>query len=141
MLKYEFFDSLPDEAKQIRKTVFVEEQGFDVFAEFDDLDDKSLHLVVFDENKAVGTARLIMLDGNTAKLGRIAVLKEWRKKSVGSFVMDALRSKALELGAMKLALNAQMTAVGFYKKNGFETLGESFLEEGCPHIKMIYSLT
>ena len=82
----------PD-ARLIRQSVFVEEQGFEY--EFDDIDETALHLVLYDENdNPCATGRLFFDD--CMKIGRIAVMKEYRGQSLGSEVIVILEEKALE---------------------------------------------
>ena len=83
----------PD-ARLIRQSVFVEEQGFEY--EFDDIDETALHLVLYDENdNPCATGRLFFDD--CMKIGRIAVMKEYRGQSLGSEVIAYLKKKHLNL--------------------------------------------
>lgn len=128
-------NALPQEAKMIRSAVFIEEQGFK--EEFDETDKNSLHAVLFVDGKAAGTARMFTEDGGKSyHIGRVAVLKEYRKFGLGSSIMNALCEKAKELGAKKCELSAQCRAKGFYNKLGFIESGEVYLDENCPHIYM-----
>lgn len=128
-------NGLPKEAKMIRTAVFIEEQGFR--DEFDETDDRSLHAVLFIDGNMAGTARMFTEDGGKSyHIGRVAVLKEYRKLGIGSDIMNALCKKAKELGAGKCELSAQCRAKGFYAKLGFTESGEIYLDEGCPHIYM-----
>ena len=72
-MEYRFYDTLPDEAFQIRREVFVEEQGFR--DEFDEDDKRAVHLVVFEEGRPIGTCRFFKKseDGAGYLIGRIAV--------------------------------------------------------------------
>ena len=74
------------------------------------------------------------------KIGRIAVMKEYRGQSLGSEVIAILEEKALELGANHIELSAQIQAKDFYKKLGYTEIGEIYKEEFCPHIKMFKDL-
>ena len=79
------YDSLPDEAVEIRENVFVKEQGFE--KEFDEIDEKAIHLVMFDEHlqKPVATCRIY--EGSKPGefiLGRLAVVLECRGMNLGS---------------------------------------------------------
>ena len=56
-MNYKIYDQLPQEAKEIRIKVFMEEQGFK--DEFDDLDDLCQHLVVFGNNQPKTACSLI----------------------------------------------------------------------------------
>lgn len=128
-------NGLPDEAKMIRTAVFVDEQGFR--EEFDGTDDKSLHAVLYIDGSPSGTARMFTEDeGKSFHIGRVAVLKKYRKLGLGSDIMNALCEKAKELGAEKCELSAQCRAKEFYKKLGFTESGDIYLDEGCPHIYM-----
>lgn len=126
----------PD-ARVIRQSVFVEEQGFEY--EFDDIDETALHLVLYDENDNPCATGLLFFDG-CMKIGRIAVMKEYRGQSLGSEVIAILEEKALELGANHIELSAQIQAKDFYKKLGYTEIGEIYKEEFCPHIKMFKDL-
>lgn len=131
-MKFQFYDKLPMEAKKIRQSVFVEEQGF--HNEFDEIDDNALHLVVFDQ-EAIGCARMFS-QNNIMVLGRIAVIKEKRALHIGSQILNALESKAKELGFQEVVLSAQVNAYHFYEKNGYQREGEEYMDEHCPHIQM-----
>ena len=115
----------------------MEEQGFEY--EFDDIDETALHLVLYDENdNPCATGRLFFDD--CMKIGRIAVMKEYRGQSLGSEVIAILEEKALESGAHHIELSAQIQAKDFYKKLGYTEIGEIYKEEFCPHIKMFKDL-
>jgi len=55
-MRYEVSEAIPEDAKAIRKAVFVEEQGF--HNEFDRTDDASLHIVAYDGDEPVGVCRV-----------------------------------------------------------------------------------
>lgn len=132
-MNYQFYKKLPLEAKKIRQEVFVKEQGFK--NEFDDIDKNCIHLVVFQEEKAIGCARMIC-ENDSVILGRIAVLKEYRQLHVGSYILQCLENKAKELNYTKIELSAQVRASQFYLKNGYQIYGDEYLDEYCPHVHM-----
>ena len=135
MNEIRFFDMLPEEAKNIRITVFVDEQGFK--NEIDEIDNSAVHALLFKDGKAVATARMFEKDnGKAFYLGRIAVLKEYRGLNLGSEIVNAMIEKAKMFGAEKCEISAQCRAMGFYQKLGFKELGETYLDEYCPHIHM-----
>ena len=130
-MNYQFFNVLPVEAKMIREQVFIEEQGFQ--NEFDDIDARSWHLVIYDYHTPIGCAR--MYDENGVVIfGRIAVIKEKRHKHLGSYILHELEKKARELGYLEAMLSAQVNAKAFYEKNGYVAYGEEYLDEFCPHL-------
>lgn len=132
-MKFEFYKYLHDDAIEIRQKVFVEEQGF--ANEFDDIDQRAIHLVVYENNQAIGCARIFDED-KTMIFGRLAVLKEKRHVHIGSQILSALERYAQELGYQEVVLSAQTQALSFYVKNGYEAYGEEYLDEFCPHVHM-----
>jgi len=123
-------------AFEVRREVFVEEQGISEDEEYDGYDRDALHIVVKDEERVVGTARIQFLTNNQAKIERMAILKPFRRKGIGrrmvAFLNEELRNKQIE----KVILHAQYTVVAFYKSCGFKESGLPFWEADIKHIKM-----
>ena len=123
-------------AFRVRTQVFVEEQGIPEDLELDEYDSKALHMVVKDGDKVIGTARVLFLATNQAKLERMAVLEPFRRRGIGrriiSFLSEELRNRQVE----QVVLHAQYLAVAFYESCGFEETGSPFWEAGIKHIKM-----
>ncbi|MBP0956158.1 MAG: GNAT family N-acetyltransferase [Oscillospiraceae bacterium] len=123
------------EAAEIRKAVFIDEQGFE--NEFDEIDEYAFHAVLFSEdNLPAACGRLYLSEGNRFIIGRIAVLKPFRKMGLGEKIVMALENKARELGGTEMELSAQVRAKGFYEKLGYSPFGEEYFDEYCPHIAM-----
>lgn len=124
----------PD-AKALRTAVFIEEQH--VVHEYDELDPGSWSLVLYFDQIPVGTGRLVRLDPQTGRIGRVAVRKEFRHKKIGSYVLAFLERKALEIGITQIELHAQTDKLPFYQKAGYHILtGEIFYDENMPHVAM-----
>lgn len=129
------YNFLCEEERYIRKEVFMKEQGFK--NEFDELDNKVSHVVLFLGEKPIGTGRLLPGKNNmTFVIGRVAVLKQYRKLHLGSKIINSLEEKAKELDGTSIELSAQCSAQGFYEKLGYTTSGEAYLDESCEHIHM-----
>ena len=135
-MKTQIFTYLPEEAKEIRKKVFVDEQGFTV--EFDDKDEIAVHLVIFDENGTPSATCRIFKDSNQGcyVLGRLAVIKEYRGKKLGSYLISEAERYVKETSGNCIVLLAQQRVADFYKKAGFKEFGGVEYDEGCPHIRM-----
>lgn len=133
-IRAELFSALPAEAARIRETVFVKEQGY--AEEFDQQDADSLHVVLFVQGSAAATGRLFEEKEGIWHIGRVAVLKEYRKMGLGAGVLSSLETAARASGARKLVLGAQEHAVPFYEKQGYAVCGEKFLDQGEPHYPM-----
>jgi predicted GNAT family N-acyltransferase len=85
------------------------------------------------DNEPLGTGRLLP-DGH---IGRMAVLAAWRGKGVGTALLYHLLEAARQRGMSQLALNAQTSAVPFYRRFGFIPEGGEFVEAGIPHVRMV----
>ena len=124
------------EAFGVRKKVFVEEQGISEDIEFDGCDSEALHMVVKDGERAIGTARVQFLTPSQAKIERMAVLKPFRRRGIGSEIISFLNEELRNRRVEQVVLHAQYSVVDFYKSCGFEELGSPFWEAGIKHIKM-----
>ncbi|MBY0149185.1 GNAT family N-acetyltransferase [Neobacillus niacini] len=125
-------------AFDIRKAVFVEEQGVpieDEFDEFDNLNGQCEHLLVYFEEQPVGTGRIRWVD-EFGKLERICILEPYRKFGLGKVIITSLEEIAKERGAKMVKLHGQTQAEGFYKKLGYQTSSSVFIEDGIPHLLM-----
>lgn len=120
----------------IRKTVFVEEQGVSLDAEIDEFENESKHIVLYHNNTPAAVGRYRNYKDGYAKVERVAVLKPYRKYGYGKDVMKFINQKASEEGYKGTVLNGQSHAKGFYEKLGYITEGDEFLEEGIPHYFM-----
>tara|TARA_Y100000768_G_scaffold306432_1_gene240431 strand:- start:234 stop:683 length:450 start_codon:yes stop_codon:yes gene_type:complete len=120
----------------IRKEVFISEQGVDPRIEIDNLDYKCEHILAFYKNQPVATARLQKISEEKYKVGRMAVRQKHRRYGIGSkilqFIENHLKKKQIKL----VELNAQKYVEKFYLKNGYFTVGDEFLEADILHIKM-----
>jgi predicted GNAT family N-acyltransferase len=126
-----------EEAFDIRMRVFVKEQGVPQAIELDRDDQRAIHFIAKRFGKIVGTARLVMRQGS-AKIGRMAVLKSYRGKGVGTLLLKRAVATAQRLGARKIYLHAQVAVIGFYEQMSFRCVGAVFDEAGIPHRKMVF---
>ncbi len=128
-----------DEAplRAVRQAVFVAEQGVPLALEWDGEDPDCLHLLALSASgEPVGTARMT----REGHIGRMAVLALWRKRGVGSALLQDLLDAARRQGLAEVYLNAQVRAAGFYLHHGFEPVGEVFLDADIPHRRMVKHL-
>lgn len=130
-----FNDAEFEYVKAIRTEVFTEEQGANASEEFDAYDKTAVFALLYDKDKAVATARLAQTD-NGFKIGRIAVLKQYRGKGLGAVIVRAVCEKAAREGAKTVFVDAQNYAVPFYEKLGFKVIGNQIFDRGLPHIPM-----
>lgn len=131
------------QALAIREVVFIEEQHVPETVERDAEDAKAYHVIAFQGGHAIGTGRLVMLPepppgktGTWAQIGRMAVLQSHRKAKVGSKLLTTLEAEARRRGVNGILLHAQLFALEFYKKQGYEPVGGVFMEGGIEHLEM-----
>jgi predicted GNAT family N-acyltransferase len=121
------------ELTAVRRAVFVEEQNVPESIELDGRDSDCWHVLACDgSGKAIGTARM----DSDGKIGRMAVLREYRGRGVGRKILEAMMEYGRSHGMADFHLSAQIDAVDFYKKMGFEPYGEPFEEAGITHVHM-----
>ncbi len=126
------WNKLEQDAKFIRKQVFIIEQNIPEEEEWDDQDMISDHFVVYDQDQPIATARL--LQNNS--VGRVAVLKAYRGQGIGRMIMLEVIRQAHQQDRKFLQLSSQVHAISFYEKLGFSIQGDAYDECGIPHIKM-----
>ncbi|QVK18128.1 GNAT family N-acetyltransferase [Mycoplasmatota bacterium] len=119
----------------VRSEVFVIEQKVPIDEEIDNLDAIALQFIVYDEEKPVGAARFRIVDG-LGKIERVCVLKSYRKKGVGKLIMNTIEDYARKQRIHQMILNAQLTAIPFYKQFGYTDHGEIFLDANIEHKAM-----
>ena len=124
-----------DAALALRHDVFVVEQDVPLAEELDGRDDEALHLVAVDDGAVVATCRLVH-DGDTVKLGRMAVAMRARRRGLASRLLAEADAQAAALGALRIALAAQTDALGLYERAGYRAYGERFLDAGIEHLMM-----
>lgn len=126
-----------EELRAVRIPVFIDEQEVPEELEWDGSDAACRHVLARDRNgRPVGTARL-SADG---KIGRMAVLSDWRSRGVGAAMLQALLDLARSIGLPGVRLNAQVEALGFYERFGFVAYGVQFEEAGIQHRAMQRSI-
>jgi predicted GNAT family N-acyltransferase len=126
-----------DKLHAVRRVVFVEEQNVPEELEWDEADEHAYHVLALSQDGVpIGTGRL-KLD---CQIGRMAVLKEWRGRGVGSALMKLLLDLAEKDGCTRVMLHAQTHAVNFYARFGFRVAGDEFDDAGIPHRQMELTL-
>ena len=130
------WDKARADASPIRFEVFVAEQRVPADIELDELDARCVHAVAYENGAPIATGRLLP-DGH---IGRMAVLKAWRGRGVGSAILRALMDAARRRGDAKIELSAQVHAVPFYLAHGFQPVGPVYEEAGIAHQAMTKAL-
>lgn len=120
----------------IRREVFIIEQNVSLERDVDEYEDISRHFLVFKNEIPVATARLLKKNAFQAKIERVAVLKKYRKQSIGKYIMIQIIEYSKTQGFKKLILSSQTHALKFYRNLGFKEYGEEFMDANIPHMMM-----
>ena len=135
MTDIKVFNNLSADAMLVRKTVFIDEQGFK--DEFDETDKTATHLVAYDGNKPIAVCRFFWSDERASYLiGRLAVIKEYRGLQLGAKMIKKSEELIKKKGGKEVWLHSQEQAVEFYKKQGYRVCSEMEYEKFCPHYWM-----
>jgi len=124
------------DALEVRRQVFVQEQGVSEDLEYDGQDEEALHMVVKNEGRVIGTARVRFLANNQAKIERLAILKPFRRRGIGSNIFSFLKQELKSRQTEQIIIHAQCAIIAFHKSCGFKEVGSPFWEAGIKHRKM-----
>lgn len=126
-----------DAAFTIREKVFVEEQQVPPDAEYDQFEKTAHHYLATVDKVPCGAARWRQTDKGI-KLERFAVLPAYRNQEVGSHLLHQVLQDVKAAHPNKtIYLHAQLLAVPFYERQGFEISGDQFSECDILHYKMV----
>ncbi len=125
-----------DSLTAIRKSVFIDEQHVPEELELDARDKQCTQFLATINSKPVATARLTA----EGQIGRMAVLREYRDRGIGSRLLDAVIEQVKRDGHKQVFLHAQVDAVNFYQQHGFVAEGDVFMDAGIKHRVMKMAL-
>lgn len=150
-------DRLRDDAFEVRRAVFMDEQGYENEFEAIDDDPACIHVTGYIDGALVGCARVFPVDreralspetpqppactldtgvpaGATYLLGRVAVLAAYRRRGLATWLVEASEQAAGDVGAQLIKLHAQEYICGMYARLGYEPIaGVDYEDEGQPH--------
>jgi predicted GNAT family N-acyltransferase len=107
-------------AYYVRIQGMARQHGITLRQEFDELDNADMkYIVLLDGEFPVATCRLFETENKTAKIGRVVVLPEYRKKGLGRRVLEEAEKWLKELGIKRIEIDSRDVAVGFYEKLGY----------------------
>ena len=122
------------EILKARAEIFIMEQNIN-YQDMDDIDYKSLHLFYKDGDKIVAYLRCFYDGDDNVRIGRVLTMTH----GIGlgrKLLEESLPIIVKKMKCIKLSMDAQAYAIGFYEKFGFKVVSDEFLEEGIMHVKM-----
>ena len=129
-----------DECLELRRVVFIQEQNVAEHEERDGEDNICTHVIARLDGHTVGAARFQQI-ADAIKIQRVCVAKFHRGQHIGADIIRFIvgHAKTIE-GVPAVKLGSQTHAIEFYRKLGFETVGEEFMDAGIPHMNMVLQL-
>jgi len=122
--------------QDLRREVFVDEQGVPADLEIDGKDAEAQHFALMEGERVIATCRVRRM-GSAAKIERMAVSKDYRGKGIGRDLMKFVVHKLSHTeGITLLKLSSQADAVPFYERLNFKKHGPEYLEANIPHYAM-----
>ena len=126
------------EILQLRSEVFVVEQDC-VYQDIDFKDQKSLHVFGYKKDKIIAYTRIFKPGDyfDKASIGRVLVVDSERKYGFGHDLMKAsINAIDYFYRVTEITISAQKHLKKFYETHKFTQIGEEYLEDGIPHIRM-----
>jgi ElaA protein len=127
------------EILQLRSEVFVVEQDC-VYQDLDFKDQKALHVIGIKEGEIIAYTRLFNSGQyfDTPSIGRVVVKDTERKYGYGhNLIKASIQAIFDNYNESKITISAQTYLNKFYESHGFKKVGEEYLEDGIPHIKLV----
>ena len=121
-----------NQLRAFRTLVFIEEQFVTPEFEWDEVDASAVHLLATYESHPIACLRIIHYE----KIGRMAVIKEWRCIGLGAALLLEAINICRKHGTNNIRLSAQTHAVNFYLKAGFKQTSDEYTDVDIPHVDM-----
>jgi predicted GNAT family N-acyltransferase len=126
--------------RKLRREVFIDEQGVSEADEVDGLDGECTHVLATSADVPIGAARFRVI-GDTVKIQRVCVSRDFRGKGVGAAIIGFIVAHARDNRLASFAkLGAQTHALDFYRRLGFEVIGDEYMDASIPHRDMLLRL-
>jgi len=122
--------------QELRDHVLRKPLGMSLYNENMEAEQHDVHIGAFIDGILAGVLILTKINAAEIKMRQVAVDEASRKRHIGTEMVLFAEVYAKKNGYSTMLLNARKTAVGFYEKLGYETIGEEFLEINIPHFKM-----
>ncbi|MEL6441219.1 MAG: GNAT family N-acetyltransferase [Cyanobacteria bacterium J06621_8] len=133
----EFGSELYQQECRIRNEILRQPLGMNLYAENLDLEANYYHFGIIKQETLISCAIGVPLNNQTIKFRQILVISPWQRQGIGSMIMNRAEEFLQQLNFSQFELNARKSAIDFYRKIGYQTVGVEFLEINLPHIKMV----
>ena len=126
----------------LRYAVFFEPFGLPKDVTADEMETQSIHIAITENDELVAYGRLAPLVEDEFRISQIVVHPKHLKRGLSTKLLGRLMGEAVERGAKRIRLGAQVTAQALYEKLGFRAVGDVYVVQltGVPHVKMVYEV-
>lgn len=126
-------------ALEIRQIVFVIEQQVPLELEIDANEGACVHFVLYNSEKIPVSTLRILSDKDSKKvlIQRVATLRAYRGCGYAAKLLTSALDFLKTQNITQVELHAQLQAIAFYEKLGFQAFGSEFLDADIPHMSMI----
>jgi predicted GNAT family N-acyltransferase len=126
------------EAREIRYALFFQPHGLAPNIMDDEHEVHASHVAAVNVDTVVGYGRLFKLRQGEFMISQMVVLPVYQRSGIGRMILQTLIRRAVDQGAASIELEARLSAVGFYAKEGFHRCGEVVpsIKTGLPHVRM-----
>jgi predicted GNAT family N-acyltransferase len=140
LISIEYGSEAYNQAAQLRYQLFYQEHSIPFESIFDPQEAQDLHLAIIAnwDDRLLAYGRLGQNHDQVFQIYQMVVLPDYQGLGLGRRLLQALITAAIDCGAHSVILNARVTKMPFYQKNGFKPVSEICASSmtGVPHIKM-----
>ena len=127
----------------LRIQIFIIEQNCP-YQEVDGKDKLAHHLFFKNEMDEIIAVTRILPQGisyEEVAIGRVVVHEKYRGTGLGNQLMaDSMNFVKDKYGEVPVRLSAQKHLENYYGNHGFKSTGKEYLEDGIPHVEMLYNI-
>lgn len=124
------------QACSLRNETLRRPLGLDLYQENRTWEASALHYGIFQNRELIASLIAIPENGNCYRIRQMTTKTEWQGQGIGSELMEKVEGELARRGASKVSLHARTSAVRFYQRLGYHSVGEVFEEVTIPHRKM-----
>ena len=99
-------------------------------------ENKQFHFAVYLDKEIIGCCVLKKINDSKIRLRQMAVMEKYRGMKVGTYIIKKAEDFCQKLGIIEIDITARCYALQFYKKNGYTSYGDTFIDVTLESVKM-----
>ncbi len=131
---------LYEKALELRYFIFFKEHNLSKDILNDEMEERSTHIAISQDGELIAYGRLFTNNSEEFQISQMVVSPNYQSQGYGVKLLLGLMRTAKNRGAKTIVLDARISAIGFYVKQGFQRVGQVYNSRstGVPHIKMVH---